>query len=192
MSRSFRLTGRRQGGFTLIEVLVSMALFITALVGLAQMQLVASSTNAISRKRMTAAQLAGQVGAAMQYWSYNDSRLTANSTVAANAATPVTVTSTTSSLGVNMGYALGSYTGASANNQRVVNTVNDPALPSTSYDSTYQVFWYVTAEGTCPFDSSPADKLISIVVRWQEGGMYHNLNTSQARFNMACLTPNYN
>jgi len=183
---------RHEQGFTLIEVLVSVSIFVTALVGLAQMQLVASATNAISRKRMQAAQLAGQMGAAMQYWSYNDTRLRPSSTVGVNLASPVVINDNGPTLSTTMDYSLGSYNGATNKNQRQQATKVDPALPGTEIDSDYQVFWTVTAEGTCPFDGTAADKMISIVVRWKEGQTWHNLNTSQARFNVACLTPNYN
>jgi hypothetical protein len=72
-----------------------------------------------------------------------------------------------------------------------VGGVVDPSLPDSSVDSTYRVYWTVTGEDR-DSDGVLDSKLISIVVRWREGDLWHNLNLTQARFNVAVLRPNYN
>lgn len=180
-------------GFSLIEVLAATAIFIIALVGVTQLQIVASGANTLTRKRMQAAQVASQVAAAVQYWSFTDARLAPSSIVTGKTAVaaPVVVEDIGEKMGTTMDFALGNYDGGKTRDARSVGGVADPALPGSSVDSTYRVYWTVKAEDR-DSDGVIDVKIVSILVRWQEGDFWHNFNTAQARFNVSILRPNYN
>ncbi|MBI3185180.1 MAG: prepilin-type N-terminal cleavage/methylation domain-containing protein [Myxococcales bacterium] len=60
---------------TLIEVMVSMAILAIGILGVAQMQVLASAQNGIARRTSRAASIARDFSESAQRWSYTDARL---------------------------------------------------------------------------------------------------------------------
>lgn len=68
----------REGGFTLVEVLIALVIFAVGVLGVAMMQLTAIKGNSVANRVTEASTLASGQIEDMLSWSYNDPRLTAN------------------------------------------------------------------------------------------------------------------
>lgn len=76
-------TGRARRGFTLIECMVAMVVLSIGLVGLAQMQIVASRSSSMARHRLVGTALASDLAESIALWAYTDTRLAPQSTTGA-------------------------------------------------------------------------------------------------------------
>lgn len=69
--RTSRLSGKPQGGFTLVEVLIAMVVLSVGLLGLSAMMIVATNSLAFSKRLTTATTLAQDKLEAIKYAAYS-------------------------------------------------------------------------------------------------------------------------
>lgn len=188
--RRRRCSGARKGerGLTIAEILVSMALLTISLVAIAEMQIVASRTLAISRNISQATQLAAQVGELFHVLPFEHVLLTPDDTVTGTQVVPETIDDEyyDEELPFDVGFSLGDHEGASRKNVYEL----DPRLPRPDPDGRFRVYWRVVAEDQNADGTSEA-KLVSVYVRWHENNRWKTVQLHQARFNLFALYPQF-
>lgn len=175
---------RSERGFTLVETMVSFGVLVIAVVGVAQMQIVASGINATSRNLTRASQVALELGQVFQVLPYDHPALAAASTLTGETAQPRQVRETGEQLSAPMQFALGDYDGAEE--RRAARLA--PLLGAISLEEGFRAYWSVVQEDANG-DRVPEAKLVSVLVRWRSGERWNNFQVHQARFNPAALTP---
>lgn len=185
--------GRRQSrsserGVTIAEILVSMALLTISLVAIAEMQIVASRTLAISRNVSEATQIAAQLGELFHVLPFDHVLLTPDETVRGEQAVPATIGDEyyEEELPFSVGFSLGDHDGATRKNVYEL----DSRLPLPDEDDRYRVYWRVISEDQNA-DGTAEAKLVSVYVRWHEANRWKTVQLTQARFNLFALYPQF-
>ena len=170
-------------GFTMIEALVSLAVMLVGLLGLASLQVVGIRSNHFGRKMALASELMHDLADSAQRWDYNDARLTAPTAIV----TSTTDSTITSRWDMGRGTTAG-YTAdyaeqagdANATNQGQLTAANYTGLLAANVDKDFgnastaalgiRRYWNVFSVDVTG-NGSENGKLIQIIVRWKEPGL---------------------
>jgi type IV pilus modification protein PilV len=170
-------------GFTMIEALVSLAVMLIGLLGLASLQVVGVRSNHFGRKMALASVLMHDLTDSVQRWDYNDARLAAPRAIVTST-TDTTITSrwdmgrgTTASYTADYAEQAGD---ANATSQGQLTAANYTGLLTANVDRDFSNaqtaalgimrYWNVfTVDVTG--GGSANGKLIQIIVRWKEPGL---------------------
>jgi type IV pilus modification protein PilV len=170
-------------GFTMIEALVSLAVMLVGLLGLASLQVVGVRSNHFGRKMALSSVLMHDLADSVQRWDYNDARLTAPRAIV----TSTTDSTITSRWDMGRGTTAG-YTAdyaeqagdANATNQGQLTAANYTGLLAANVDKDFgnastaalgiRRYWNVFSVDVTG-NGSENGKLIQIIVRWKEPGL---------------------
>jgi prepilin-type N-terminal cleavage/methylation domain-containing protein len=170
-------------GFTMIEALVSMAVMLIGLLGLASLQVVGVRSNHFGRKMALASVLMHDLADTVQRWDYSDARLAAPRAIVTST-TDSTITTrwdmgrgTTASYTADYGEQAAD---ANATNQGQLTAANYTGLLAANVDKDFSNantaalgimrYWNVFSVDVTG-NGSESGKLIQIIVRWKEPGL---------------------
>lgn len=174
-------------GLTLIEAMIALVILLIGSIGIVGLRMAAIRANFSGDRMIQASALALDLEESVKLWPYNDTRLTASSSIASAAAVPPstwdlgsqqTVTYSTNFSDFSNGP---NYPTPNATTPNAIGTPYPGLTSDVDRDGVpdFFRFWNVYSVGT-----GPDGKLVQIIVRWKEpGGFWHQVVTATFKRN---------